>query len=87
MVKGGLPPLLVGLTVVDYGTSSPEMVVSVVASLKGEGDLSIGNVVGSNVLNIALIRGLTSLIVPLKMEFQLLKFDGPVMIRVSGLFL
>lgn len=72
---------------VDYGTSSPEMVVSVVASLKGEGDLSIGNVVGSNVLNIALIRGLTSLIVPLKMEFQLLKFDGPVMIRVSGLFL
>jgi cation:H+ antiporter len=83
----GLPPLLVGLTVVAYGTSSPEMVVSVVASLKGEGDLSIGNVVGSNILNIALILGLTALIVPLKMEFQLLKFDTPVMIAVSGLFL
>ena len=83
----GLPPLLVGLTVVAYGTSSPEMVVSVVAALDGEGDLAIGNVVGSNILNIALILGLTALIVPLKMEFQLLKFDTPVMIGVSVLFL
>ena len=82
----GLPPLLVGLTVVAYGTSSPEMVVSVVASLNGEGDLAIGNVVGSNILNIALILGLTALIIPLKMEFQLLKFDTPVMIGVSLLF-
>jgi cation:H+ antiporter len=83
----GLPPLLVGLTVVAYGTSSPEMVVSVVASLKGEGDLSVGNVVGSNILNIGLILGLTALITPLKMEHQLLKFDTPVMIAVSLLFL
>jgi cation:H+ antiporter len=83
----GLPPLLVGLTVVAYGTSSPEMVVSVIASLKGEGDLSIGNIVGSNILNIALILGLTALITPLKMEFQLLKFDTPVMIGVSLLFM
>ncbi len=82
----GLPPLLVGLTVVAYGTSSPEMVVSVVAALDGEGDLAIGNVVGSNILNIALILGLTAVIVPLKMEFQLLKFDTPVMIGVSLLF-
>lgn len=83
----GLPPLLVGLTVVAYGTSSPEMVVSVVASLKGEGDLSIGNIVGSNILNIALILGLTALITPLKIEFQLLKFDTVVMIGVSLLLI
>ena len=68
------------------GTSSPEMVVSVVASLNGEGDLAIGNVVGSNILNIALILGPTALIIPLKMEFQLLKLDTPVMIGVSLLF-
>lgn len=86
-LRFGLPPLLVGLTVVAYGTSSPEMVVSVMASLKGEGDLAIGNVVGSNILNIGLILGLTALITPLKMEFQLLKFDSPVMIAVSALFL
>jgi cation:H+ antiporter len=86
-LRFGLPPLLVGLTVVAYGTSSPEMVVSVIASLKGEGDLSIGNIVGSNILNIGLILGLTALITPLKMEFQLLKFDSPVMITVSALFL
>jgi len=83
----GLPPLLVGLTVVAYGTSSPELVVSIMASLKGEGDLAIGNIVGSNILNIALILGLTALITPLKMEFQLLKFDTPVMIGVSLLFM
>jgi cation:H+ antiporter len=86
-LRFGLPPLLVGLTVVAYGTSSPEMVVSVMATLKGEGDLSIGNIVGSNILNIGLILGLTALITPLKMEFQLLKFDSPIMIAVSALFL
>lgn len=86
-LRFGLPPLLVGLTVVAYGTSSPEMVVSAIASLKGEGDLAIGNIVGSNILNIGLILGLTALIAPLKMELQLLKFDSPVMIAVSGLFL
>lgn len=86
-LRFGLPPLLVGLTVVAYGTSSPEMVVSVIASLRGEGDLAIGNVVGSNILNIGLILGLTALITPLRMEFQLLKFDAPFMLAVSGLFL
>jgi len=85
-LRFGLPPLLVGLTVVAYGTSSPEMVVSVTAALGGEGDLAIGNVVGSNILNIGLILGLTALITPLRMEFQLLKFDVPFMISVSALF-
>lgn len=82
----GLPPLLIGLTVVAYGTSSPELVVSAVAAWNGEGDLAVGNIVGSNILNIALILGLTALIVPLRMEFQLLKLDTPVMLGVSLLF-
>ncbi len=86
-LRFGLPPLLVGLTVVAYGTSSPEMVVSVMATLQGEGDLAIGNVVGSNTLNIGLILGLTALITPLKMELQLLKFDSPFMVGISFLFL
>jgi cation:H+ antiporter len=86
-LRFGLPPLLVGLTVVAYGTSSPEMVVSVIATLQGEGDLAIGNIVGSNILNIGLILGLTALITPLKMEFQLLKFDAPFMVAISCLFL
>ncbi len=86
-LRFGLPPLLVGLTVVAYGTSSPEMVVSVMATLQGEGDLAIGNIVGSNILNIGLILGLTALITPLRMEFQLLKFDSPFMVGISFLFL
>lgn len=86
-LRFGLPPLLVGLTVVAYGTSSPEMIVSVVASLQGRGDLAIGNVIGSNILNIGLILGLTALITPLRMNRQLLKFDAPFMIGVSVLFL
>lgn len=86
-LRFGLSPLLVGLTVVAYGTSSPEMVVSVVASLQGVGDLAIGNVVGSNILNIGLILGLTALIAPLRMEIQLLKFDLPFLIFINFVFL
>jgi cation:H+ antiporter len=82
-----MTPLIAGLTVVAFGTSSPEMVVSVTASLNGSGDIALGNVIGSNIFNIALILGLTALIVPLKVESQLLKFDTPFMIGTSLLFL
>ncbi len=82
----GLPPLLIGLTVVAYGTGSPELVVSTVASLQGSGDLAVGNIVGSNILNLGLILGLTALIIPLRIEFQLLKFDTPVMIAAGAFF-
>ncbi len=64
-LRFGLPPLLVGLTVVAYGTSSPEMVVSVIASLKGEDDLAIGNIVGSNIFNILAIGGVASIVKPI----------------------
>jgi len=86
-IRLGMTPLIAGLTVVAFGTSSPELVVSLTAALKGSGDIALGNVIGSNIFNIALILGLTAAIIPLKVEFQLLKFDTPFMIATSGLFL
>ena len=86
-IKLGMTPLVAGLTVVAFGTSSPELVVSITASLAGSGDIAVGNVVGSNIFNIALILGLTALIVPLAVQPQLKKFDTPYMIGTSLLFL
>ncbi|HAV63322.1 MAG TPA: sodium:calcium antiporter [Verrucomicrobiales bacterium] len=79
----GLTPLVVGLTVVAFGTSAPEMVVSVQAALAGQGAVSIGNVIGSNSLNIGLILGITALIYPLKVQLQILRLDTPIMVGVS----
>lgn len=81
----GISPLVVGLTVVAFGTSAPEMSVSVASALKGQTDLALGNVVGSNVLNILLILGLSATIVPLAVQRQLVRLDVPVMIGVSVL--
>lgn len=88
LVKGGtsialkmkVSPLVIGLTLVAYATSAPELVVSVDAALKGLGDVSMGNVVGSNICNIALILGLCAMITPLKVNANLLKLDVWVMI-------
>ena len=63
-------PLVVGLTVIAFGTSAPEMVVSVLATLGGQGDVAIGNIVGSNTINIALILGVATLIAPIRVETQ-----------------
>lgn len=81
----GLTPLVIGLTVVAFGTSSPEMVVSVQAALAGSGDIAFGNVVGSNICNIALILGLSAVMRPMKVNLQLLRMDVPIMIGVSVL--
>ncbi len=78
----GLTPLVVGLTVVAFGTSAPEVFVSVKASLAGRGDLAVGNVIGSNLFNIGVILGITALLSPMKVQFQLLKIDAPVMVGV-----
>ncbi|MCU0784324.1 MAG: calcium/sodium antiporter [Verrucomicrobia bacterium] len=86
-VRLGVTPLLVGLTVVAYGTSTPELIVSSVAAAKGQGAIAIGNVVGSNIFNIGVILGLTALICPMRVQLQLLKFDTPVMVGVALLFL
>ncbi len=83
----GMTPLLAGLTVVAYGTSSPELVVSLTAAANGQGAIAIGNVVGSNIFNIGFILGLTALITPLRVQSQLVKFDTPVMIGVAAVFL
>ena len=79
----GISPLVVGLTVVAFGTSSPELAVSVVSSFKGEADLALGNVVGSNIFNVLVILGLSATIIPLIVAQQLVRFDVPVMIGVS----
>lgn len=79
----GLTPLIVGLTVVAFGTSAPELVVSAKASLDGQSGIALGNVVGSNILNIGLILGLTALIHPLRVQVQILRIDVPIMIGVT----
>jgi len=83
----GVSALVVGLTVVAFGTSTPELIVSVQAAMEGFGGISIGNVVGSNIANIGLILGLSALIFPLKAHMQLIRFDTPIMIATALLFL
>jgi cation:H+ antiporter len=83
----GLSPLVIGLTVVAYGTSTPEMVVSVMSGLAGQADISLGNVVGSNIFNVLFILGISALIVPLVVSQQLVRLDVPLMIAVSILTL
>ena len=79
----GISPLVVGLTVVAYGTSAPELAVSVQASLAGQGDIAVGNVVGSNIFNVLFILGLSALITPLVVAQQLVRREVPLMIGVS----
>lgn len=86
-LRFGLSPLLVGLTVVAFGTSAPELVVSVVAAYTGSGDISLGNVIGSNISNIGLILGVSAIIYPLKVQSKLVRIDAPILIYVSLLFL
>jgi len=86
-IRLGLTPLIIGLTIVAFGTSTPELVVSLGASLNNQGDISIGNVVGSNIFNIGIILGLTALLCPVKVRLQVIKQDCPIMIAVSLLAL
>ena len=75
----GVPPLIVGLTIVGFGTSAPEMLVSALAALRGNPSLAIGNALGSNIANIGLILGLTAMIYPLKVERITLKREFPIL--------
>ena len=79
----GISPLVIGLTVVAFGTSSPEMAISVSSAWKGEADIAVGNVVGSNIFNVLFILGLSALITPLVVSKQLVKIDVPLMIGAS----
>lgn len=78
--KGKISPLVIGLTIVAFGTSAPELVVSLNATLGGQGDIAIGNIVGSNIFNIAVILGISATIYPLQAKKQLLRIDIPVML-------
>ena len=82
-LRAGLTPLMIGLTVVAFGTSSPELVVSLKAALVGQEDIAVGNVVGSNIFNIGIILGLTALICPVPVQLQIIKIDAPIMILVA----
>lgn len=82
-----ISPLIIGLTIVSMGTSAPELVVSIKAAMAGQSALSIGNVLGSNLFNTALILGVSALIIPLTVKRQLLKVDVPVMVGATLLFL
>lgn len=77
-------PIVIGLTVVAFGTSAPEMAVSVFASLHGQADVAVGNVVGSNIYNVLFILGSTAVITPLVVAKQLIRLDVPIMIFVSA---
>ena len=81
----GIPPLLIGMLVVGFGTSAPEMVVSAIAASQGNPGLALGNAYGSNITNIALIIGLTALIKPITVHSQVLKKELPILVAVTAL--
>ena len=79
----GVTPLVVGLTVVAFGTGSPELFVSVEAAYRGDSGIALGNVVGSNIGNVALILGLAALVRPMKVRSELIRREVPLMIAVT----
>ena len=79
----GLTPLVIGLTVVAFGTSAPELVVSIISSFQEKSMIAVGNVVGSNICNIALVLGLASLFMPIKSNASVVKRDIPIMLGIS----
>ncbi len=83
----GIPQLVIGLTIVAMGTSAPEAAVSISAALKGNADITIGNIVGSNILNILIILGLTAAIVPIKVAVSTVKYEIPYMLGITLILL
>lgn len=80
----GIPQLVIGLTIVAFGTSAPEAAVSISAAMKGNADITIGNVVGSNILNILIILGLTAVICPIAVQKSTFKYEIPYVMIVSA---
>lgn len=81
----GVPKLLIGLTVVAFGTSAPEIVVSISASLRGAGEIAIGNALGSNLANVGLVLGITALVAPITVKSYILKQEIPIMLGIMGI--
>lgn len=94
MVKGasqlalnlGIAPMIVGLTVVAFGTSAPEFVISLIAAFEGSAGISVGNIIGSNIANLALILGIAAVISPMPVDARALRRDYPVMLGAGVLF-
>ena len=80
----GLSPIIIGLTIVSLGTSAPEVLVSITASLAGSGSLAIGNAIGSNIANIALVLGVTILVAPLMVQEQCMKKEVPLLLVATA---
>lgn len=82
----GVPQIVVGLTIVAMGTSAPEAAISISSSLKGSADIAVGNVVGSNIMNIMLILGITAIITPLAMKKNTIRYEIPFLLVISTVF-
>ena len=85
-VRLGISPLVVGLTVVAFGTSAPELLVSVQSALEGNSGIAVGNVMGSNIFNVCAILGISAMIYPLRVNPRLIRLDAPVMLVATLLF-
>src|SRR5690606_8868443 len=81
----GVPPLLIGMVIVGFGTSAPEMVVSALAASQGNPGIALGNAYGSNIANIALILGLTALVAPIAVHSKVLRIELPILVAVTAL--
>lgn len=84
-VHGGMPPLLIGMLIIGFGTSAPELSVSALSSLQGNSGIALGNAWGSNITNIALIIGLVALISPITAHGQVVRRELPILLAVTGL--
>ena len=85
--KFHIPQIIIGLTIVAMGTSAPEAAVSITAAMGGSADITVGNIVGSNILNVLIILGLASAIIPIAVGNSTQKIDAPFMIAISAIFL
>ncbi|MFQ5963318.1 MAG: calcium/sodium antiporter [Candidatus Scalinduaceae bacterium] len=81
----GIKPIVIGLTVVAFGTSSPELAVSLTAAIRGSDEIAIGNIIGSNVANIGLVLGLSAIVFPVMVERIIMKSELPLMIVISAI--
>lgn len=82
----GIPSLVIGLTIVAMGTSAPEAAISISAAFKGSADIAVGNVLGSNIMNILIILGLTAVITPIAVQKSTIKYEIPFMILITVVF-
>ena len=83
--QAGMPPLLIGMVIVGFGTSAPEMMVSAFAAAEGKPELALGNAYGSNITNIALVLGITALLAPIAVHSNILRKELPLLAAL-GLF-